>query len=77
MTFDTEVYKHLADGKLTMDEIRATLNAMESEEGQLLAERVQEINAIRRRDYLVIILALFIGLATRLIARHLFNKGKG
>jgi CHASE3 domain sensor protein len=60
-----------------MDEIRATLNAMESEEGQLLAERVQEIDAIRRRDYLVIILALFIGLGTRLIARHLFNNGKG
>jgi len=77
MTFDTEVYKHLAYGKLTMDEIRATLNAMESEEGQLLTERVQEINAIRRRDYLVIILALFIGLGTRLIARHLFNNGKG
>jgi hypothetical protein len=50
---------------------------MQSEEGQLLTERVQEINAIRRRDYLVIILALFIGLGTRLIARHLFNKGKG
>jgi CHASE3 domain sensor protein len=77
MTFDTKVYNHLAYGKRTMDEIRAILNTMQSEEGQLLTERVQEINAIRRRDYLVIILALFIGLGTRLIARHLFNKGKG
>jgi CHASE3 domain sensor protein len=76
MTFDTEVYNHLASGKQTMDEIRANLNAMQSEEQQLLTERVQEINAIRRRDYLVIILALFIGLGTRLIARYLFNKGR-
>jgi Predicted periplasmic ligand-binding sensor domain len=75
MTFDTEVYNHLASGKRTMDEIRANLNAMQSEEQQLLTERVQEINAIRQRDYLAIILALFIGLGTRLIARYLFNKG--
>jgi CHASE3 domain sensor protein len=77
MTFDTKIYHHLAYGKRTMDEIRATLNAMQSEEERLLTERVQEINAIRQRDYLAIILALFIGLGTRLIARYLFNKGKG
>jgi CHASE3 domain sensor protein len=59
-----------------MDEIRANLNAMQNEEEQLLTERVQEINAIRKRDYLAIILALFIGLGTRLIARYNFNKGK-
>ena len=76
MTFDTEVYNHLAYGKRTMDEIRANLNAMQSEEQQLLTARVQEINAIRQRDYLAIILALFIGLGTRLIARYNFNKGK-
>ncbi len=75
MTFNTEVYNHLAYGKRTMDEIRAYLNTMQSEEQQLLTARVQEINAIRRRDYLAIILALFIGLGTRLIARYLFNKG--
>jgi CHASE3 domain sensor protein len=76
MTFDTKIYYHLAYGKLTMDEIRANLNAMQSEEERLLTERVQEINAIRKRDYLAIILALFIGLGTRLIARYLFNKRK-
>jgi len=75
-TFDTEVYNHLAGGKRTMDEIRAKLNAMQNEEGLLLTERVQQINAIRRRDYLAIILALVIGLGTRLIARYLFSKGK-
>ena len=76
MTFNTEVYNHLANGKRTMDEIRANLNAMQNEEEQLLTERVQQINTIRQRDYLAIILALFIGLGTRLIARYLFNKGK-
>ena len=76
MTFDTKIYYHLAEGKRMMDEIRANLNAMQNEEEQLLTERVQEINAIRQRDYLAIILALFIGLVTRLIARYLFNKGK-
>ncbi len=74
MTFNTEVYNHLASGKRTMDEIRTTLNAMQSEEQQLLTERVKEINTIRQRDYLAIILALFIGLGTRLIARYLFNR---
>jgi CHASE3 domain sensor protein len=74
MTFDTEVYNHLASGKKTMDEIRANLNAMQSEEQQLLTESVQKINTIRQRDYLAIVLALFIGLGTRLIARYLFNK---
>jgi CHASE3 domain sensor protein len=76
MTFDIKIYNHLAYGKQTMDEIRANLNAMQSEEERLLTERVQEINAIRKRDYLAIILALFIGLGTRLIARYLFNKRK-
>jgi Predicted periplasmic ligand-binding sensor domain len=76
MTFNTEVYNHLASGKRTMDEIRTNLNAMQSEEQQLLTERVKEINTIRIRDYLAIILALFIGLGTRLIARYLFNKRK-
>jgi len=74
--FDTKVYHHLAYGKRTMDEIRAILNAMQSEEGLLLTKRVQEINAMRQRDYLAIILALFIGLGTRLTARYFFNKGK-
>jgi hypothetical protein len=76
MTFDTRIYNHLAYGKRMMDEIRANLNAMHNEEEQLLTERVQEINAIRKRDYLAIILALFIGLGARLIARYHFNKGK-
>ena len=74
-TFDTEVYNHLAGGKRTMDEIRANLNAMQNEEKLLLTERVQEINAIRQRDYLAIFLTLLIGLGTRLIARYIFKNG--
>lgn len=75
-TFDTEVYSHLAYGKRTMDEIRGALNAMQNEEDRLLSQRIEEINAIRKRDYFAIFIALFIGLGTRLIARHLFGKGK-
>jgi CHASE3 domain sensor protein len=74
--FDAEVYNHLASGKQTMDEIRVNLNALQSEEEQLLTVRIKEINAIRQRDFLAIILALVIGLATRLIARYFVNKGK-
>lgn len=76
MTFDTEIYRHLTNGKRIMDEIRANLNVMQSEEERLLTERVKEINVIRQRDYLAIIIALFIGLGTRLIARYLSKKGK-
>ena len=74
-TFDTEVYNHLADGKRMMDQIRANLNALQSEEERLLTEGVQETNAIRRLDYLAIFLTLFIGIGTRLIAWYLFNNG--
>lgn len=70
-TFYKEVYHHFAYGKRKMDEIRVTLNEMQIEEERLLTERIQTINAIRQRDYLVILLALFVGLGTRLIARFL------
>ena len=76
MTFDKKIYDLLASGKRTMDEIRANLNTMQNEEELLLIERIQEINAIRQRDYLVIILALVIGLGTRLMARYLLNTEK-
>lgn len=72
---DDEIYNHLAFGKRLMDEIRANLSATQAEEERLLTERVQEINAIRRRDYLAIFLTLFVGLGTRLIAWYLFNSG--
>ena len=71
----SQIYDHLVYGKLTMDEIRGDLNAMQNEEKLLLTNRVQEVSAIRQRDYLAIILALCIGLGTRLIARA-FSKRK-
>lgn len=74
-TFDTDIYDHLAFGKGLMDEIRANLNAMQTEEGRLLTERIAEINQIRRRDFIAVFLALVVGLGTRLIAWHLFKVG--
>jgi hypothetical protein len=48
---------------------------MQAEEGRLLSERVQEINAIRQRDYLAVFLVLGVALGARLIAWYLFNTG--
>lgn len=72
---DSGIYAHLSYGKSLMDEIRANLNSMQAEEGHLLTERVEEINAIRRRDFLAVFLALFVGVGTRLIAWYLFKSG--
>ena len=73
--FNLDIYSHLAHGKRLMDEIRSILSAMQNEEGLLLTKRVQEINAIRQRDYLAIFLILFLALGTRLISWHLLNTG--
>jgi len=73
--FNIDIYSHLAYGKRLMDEIRSILSAMQTEEGLLLTKRLQEINAIRQRDYLAIFLILFLALGTRLISWHLFNTG--
>ncbi len=74
-SFNPDIYSHLAYGKRLMDEIRPNLSAMQTEEGRLLTERVQEINAIRQRDYLVIFLTLAVALGTRLVSSYLFNTG--
>ena len=71
----TDIYTHLAYGKGLMDEIRANLNSMQTEEGHLLTERVAEINSIRQRDFLAVFLALVVGVGTRLIAWYLFKTG--
>ncbi len=73
--FNIDIYSHLAYGKRLMDEIRSILSAMQTEEGLLLTKRLQEINAIRQRDYLAIFFILFLALGTRLISWHLFNTG--
>jgi len=72
---DPEIYNHLAYGKQLMDEIRTNFDAMETEEETLLAERLEEINEIRQRDYYGIFIALFFGVGTRLLAWYLFQTG--
>jgi CHASE3 domain sensor protein len=71
---DPGVYNRLISGKGTMDEIRTLLTDLQIDEERLMTERIEEINAIRRRDYLAITLALFIGMLTRLIARYLVSR---
>lgn len=71
----TEMYNHLTYGKQLMDALRDELTSMQTQEAQLLTERLQEINAIRQRDYLAVFLTLGVGVGTRLLARYLFDRG--
>jgi CHASE3 domain sensor protein len=69
------IFNHLALGKHLMDQIRDNIGGAQTEEWGLLTQQVQRINAIRRRDYLAVFLALVVGLGTRLVAWCLFNAG--
>lgn len=69
------LYNHLQSGKNLMDAIRAKLGEMQSHDGDLLKEKIDEINDIRRRDYIFVFLALLIGLIMRLVAFYLFDRG--
>lgn len=66
---------HLAVGKRLMDQIRESLYQMESRDGELLRERIQEINSIRKRDYITVFIVLGVGLLTRLVSFYLFDRG--
>ncbi|HAM53827.1 MAG TPA: hypothetical protein DCP92_25195 [Nitrospiraceae bacterium] len=68
-----EIFNHLAFGKHLMDEIRDNIGHMRETGWRLLAGRIQEINDIRRRDYLAVFLTLVVGLGSRLVAWRLFN----
>lgn len=70
-----ELNAHLQTGKATMDSIRKGIGTMQNKEEELLAERIDEINSIRYRDYLFVFIALFVGLLTRIIAFYLFDIG--
>lgn len=70
-----ELSAHLENGKTLMDAIRTNLNQMEERDGELLSERVQDINSIRRRDYIFVFIALLIGLLTRIVSFYLFDRG--
>lgn len=70
-----ELYQHLRIGKGMMDSIRTEIGSMQNKEEELLAERLEEINSIRYRDYLFVFIALFVGLLMRLISFYLFDRG--
>lgn len=58
-----------------MDSIRGILGKMESRESELLSERIEEINDIRKRDYILVFVTLGIAMITRLVSWYLFDKG--
>jgi CHASE3 domain sensor protein len=70
-----ELYRHLQNGKTLMDEIRARIDAMQNTEETLLSERIEEINSIRNRDYIVIFVVLLIGVLVRIVSFYLFDRG--
>lgn len=73
--FDQELYRHIIAGKNYMDSIRSILGKMETRESELLSERIQEINAIRQRDYILVFVTLGIAMITRFVSWYLFDKG--
>lgn len=73
--FDEELYSHILTGKGYMDSIRRLLGRMESRESELLDERIQEINDIRKRDYILVFVTLGIALITRIVSWYLFDTG--
>ncbi len=70
-----ELYRHLQNGKSLMDEIRTRIDAMQNTEETLLTERIEEINSIRNRDYILIFIVLLIGVLVRIVSFYLFDRG--
>lgn len=70
-----DLHEHLFKGKALMDRIRAELGAVESHEDSLLAARFAEIEAVRRRDYWVILVTLGLAVVTRVVSWYLFRTG--
>lgn len=70
-----QLYEHLQTGKSLMDEIRDRLGDMQTRDAELLSEKIEEINSIRQRDYILLFVTLFIGVLMRLISFYLFDRG--
>lgn len=70
-----ELYAHLQTGKQLMDEIRDRLGDMQTRDAELLRDRIEEINSIRNRDYILVFVTLLIGLLMRLVSFYLFDRG--
>ena len=69
------LFEHLQNGKGLMDQIRENLDQMQSRDAELLSEKISEINSIRKRDYILVFVTLFIGLLARLLSFYLFDRG--
>lgn len=69
------MFEHLQNGKSLMDQIRANLGEMQDRDAELLSERIEEINSIRNRDYILVFITLFIGVLMRLVSFYLFDRG--
>ncbi len=65
----------LQNEKSLIDEIRAAIGAMLDKEETLLSERIEEINSIRKRDYIVIFVVLLVGVIVRVVSFYLFDRG--
>lgn len=70
-----ELYDHLHGGKELMDAIRTQIGTMQNKEEELLAERIENINFIRYRDYIFVFIALAAGIITRFLSFYLFDRG--
>lgn len=71
----SDFFEHLDYGKNLMDEIRVILAQMDERESYLLSERIDDINQIRKRDYFVVFLVLFLGIVVRVVSFYLFKFG--
>lgn len=69
------LYNHLLTGKKLMDNIRKKLASIQREEEKLLTERIEDINKIRKRDYIAIFVTLIIAVITRIVLWNIFNNG--
>jgi CHASE3 domain sensor protein len=50
------------------------LDALRASEQRLLSRRIDEIRAVRQRDYLLIFLSAFVGLVSRAVALYFFHR---
>jgi CHASE3 domain sensor protein len=69
------LFEHLQNGKKLMDSIRDNLGEMQERDAELLSERIDEINSIRKRDYILVFVTLLVGLLARLLSFYLFDRG--
>lgn len=67
-------YQQLEQAKQAMDRSRAAINAFMSEEDRLLADRQQQLEALRQTNTVVLLLAVVVGLGSSGLAIHWFRQ---